>query len=568
MSIDLVSQLASAAIRAVGLGLVAFVSLLLFRVRSSAARHATWTVVLAGMLLQVPLALVVPTVPIKALPAPIHPPNQPRVIGPGRTFAAAAPAGGRANDTRTAPNGKWVSLTGTLTGVYLAISTLLFVRMALGSWGLRRILREARAIPDLGPGIYELVIFAVPGSVGCFRARILLPRAWRNWDAVKLRAVLAHERAHVRRRDWLIRVASHVNVCIFWFHPLAWWMEREIARLAEEACDDVALSEMEDWDEYAATLVDIARAAAVEGGVLNWQVISMAKDSNVLRRVNRILSQRVQVPKPFGRLAWVTLFMCSLPVIYLSAAINLASKDRDLTIPPHAAVPGRAVEGARRPLLPEQKSSPGLIAQAAPAQSLSPAQPLTPSRREDSSMAICIVIDNSGSMRDKRAAVMAAALALVKGSKPDDDVCIIDFNDEVFGGLPQGEDFTADIGEMEAALTHIDSRGGKAMRDAIWLSIEVEQTAHHETRAVVLVTEGNDTASRVTQEQLLSKVRNSGVRVYCIGLLGEDNPTRAGTAKVALGQLAEVSGGLDYYPKDLAEVESVAPEIAHELRKH
>jgi Ca-activated chloride channel family protein len=183
-------------------------------------------------------------------------------------------------------------------------------------------------------------------------------------------------------------------------------------------------------------------------------------------------------------------------------------------------------------------------------------------------MAICIVIDNSGSMRDKRAAVMAAALALVKGSKPDDDVCIIDFNDEVFGGLPQGEDFTADIGEMEAALTHIDSRGGKAMRDAIWLSIEVEQTAHHETRAVVLVTEGNDTASRVTQEQLLSKVRNSGVRVYCIGLLGEDNPTRAGTAKVALGQLAEVSGGLDYYPKDLAEVESVAPEIAHELRKH
>jgi hypothetical protein len=75
MSIDLVSQLASAAIRAVGLGLVAFVSLLLFRVRSSAVRHATWTVVLAGMLLQVPLALVVPTVPIKALPAPIHPPT-------------------------------------------------------------------------------------------------------------------------------------------------------------------------------------------------------------------------------------------------------------------------------------------------------------------------------------------------------------------------------------------------------------------------------------------------------------------------------------------------------------
>ena len=394
-----------------------------------------------------------------------------------------------------------------------------------------------------------------------------MPQAWRNWRAVKLRAVLAHERAHIRRRDWLVRVASHLNVCIFWFHPLAWWMEREIARLAEEACDDVALSEIEDPDEYAATLVDIARTAAAERGVLNWQVISMAKDSKVLRRVNRILNQRVQIPKPFGRLAWVMLFMCSLPVIYLFAAINLSSKDRDLTIPPRVAIPARAVEGARRPLLPEHKSSPWLIAQAAPAQPLSPAEALTPSRSEDSSMAICIVIDNSGSMRDKRAAVMAAARALVKGSKPDDDVCIIDFNDEVFGALPQGEDFTADIGEMEAALTHIDSRGGKAMRDAIWLSIEVEQTAHHDRRAVVLVTEGNDTASRVTQEQLLSKLRNSGVRVYCIGLVGEDEPRRAGTARAALGQLAEASGGLGYYPKDLAEVESIAPEIVHELRK-
>ena len=122
----------------------------------------------------------------------------------------------------------------------------------------------------------------------------------------KLRAVLAHERAHIRRRDWLIRVASHVNVCIFWFHPLAWWMERELARLAEEACDDVALSEVDDREEYAATLVEIARAICADTRVLNWRVISMARDSNVIRRVHRILNRSL-VPKPLGRFAWMTL---------------------------------------------------------------------------------------------------------------------------------------------------------------------------------------------------------------------------------------------------------------------
>jgi Ca-activated chloride channel family protein len=82
-----------------------------------------------------------------------------------------------------------------------------------------------------------------------------------------------------------------------------------------------------------------------------------------------------------------------------------------------------------------------------------------------------------------------------------------------------------------------------------------------------LVTEGNDNASTVTQEQLLGKVRNSEVRVYSIGLLSEDDPGQARAARLALRQLAEASGGLDYYPKDLAEVESISPEIANEVRK-
>jgi beta-lactamase regulating signal transducer with metallopeptidase domain len=216
MPIDLVSLLLSAAIRALGLGLIAFVGLLLFRVRSSAARHAMWTIVLAGMLLQIPLALVAPTVPVKVLPAPRQMPvmeSSTRVSRPAPQ--AVAPA------SHTRPEPKRTSWKETIARTYLAISILLFVRMAFGYRGLRRLLRDATPIPSLGSDIFESASFVAPGSVGGFRARILFPPAWRDWESAKLRAVLAHERAHIRRHDWLIRVASRVNVCIFWFHPLA-----------------------------------------------------------------------------------------------------------------------------------------------------------------------------------------------------------------------------------------------------------------------------------------------------------------------------------------------------------
>jgi Mg-chelatase subunit ChlD len=426
---------------------------------------------------------------------------------------------------------------------------LLFVRMALGYCGLRRFLGDATPIPSLGPGIFESASFAVPGSVGGFWSRILLPRAWRDWDALKLQAVLAHERAHIRRHDWLIRVASHVNVCIFWFHPLAWWMERELARLAEDACDDVALSEIEDREDYAATLVDIARGAAAGGGVLNWRVISMAKDSNVVRRVNRILNRRIQIPRPLSRVAWVTLLACSLVVIYLSAAVKLSAVNRASAVSGH---------------LTEQKSPVVLVAQASPNQPVRPAPPPIPPRPEDRPITMCILIDNSGSMSDKRAEVKAGALALVKQSRPRDEVCIVDFSDDIFLDLT----FTSDITKMEEALSHYESRGGKAIRDAILGSIDyVEEKAHNDRKVLILVTEGNDTSSRVTQEQLLDAVRSSGVPIYVIGLLSEKYPLQAEEAKLALGELAEASRGVVDYPKDLADVKSVSAEIANKIRR-
>jgi hypothetical protein len=381
MTIDFVSLLASGSIRAFAIGLVAFAGLWLFRVRSSAARHATWTVVLIGMLLQIPLALVAPAIPLKAMRS-LPPSNQPQITDSTRK---PVPAVVRASNALNELKERRLSRSNTLKIVYFAISLLLFSRMTFGFWGVRRMLRTSKPIPKLGPGILESDFFWVPGSVGCFRSRILLPPAWEDWDAVKLRAVLAHERAHIRRRDWLIRIVAQVNVCIFWFHPLAWWLDRELGRLAEEAADDAALSEIENREDYAATLVDIARAAALGGRLLNRRVIWMAKDSKIMRRVNRILDQTLPVPKPLGRYAWAALIACGLPLIYLSASVTLAAADQESRIV------------VRQPLLTEPQSPPKLIAQSVP-NPVQPKPPQVPPRPVEAPITMCLLIDVSGSM--------------------------------------------------------------------------------------------------------------------------------------------------------------------------
>src|SRR5215467_2902694 len=114
-------------------------------------------------------------------------------------------------------------------------------------------------------------------------------------------------------------------------------------------------------------------------------------------------------------------------------------------------------------------------------------QPIKSFKREDVPVSMGLVIDNSGSMRDKRAKVEAAAVTLAKDSNKEDEVFVVNFNDEAFLDNPHGKDFTSDFKEMEEALTRIDSRGGTAMRDAIRMSIDhVKEKAHKDKRVLVV----------------------------------------------------------------------------------
>lgn len=184
-------------------------------------------------------------------------------------------------------------------------------------------------------------------------------------------------------------------------------------------------------------------------------------------------------------------------------------------------------------------------------------------KREDVPVSMGILIDDSGSMRDKRAKVAAAALALVKASNPQDEVFIVNFNDEAYLDQP----FTNDIKKLQDALQRIDSRGGTAMRDAISMSIDyMKDKAKKDKKVILVVTDGNDTASMETLEKLVAKARQSEVLIYAIGILGEEEPRESKKAQRALKALTEASGGMVYYPKQLPDVEKMSLDIAHEIR--
>jgi VWFA-related protein len=188
-------------------------------------------------------------------------------------------------------------------------------------------------------------------------------------------------------------------------------------------------------------------------------------------------------------------------------------------------------------------------------------------QREDVPVSMGLIIDNSGSMRDKRAKVEAAALALAKDSNREDEVFVVNFNDEAFMDLPGNKDFTNDPKDLEEALTRIDSRGGTAMFDAMLKSINwLKEKAHKDKKVLVVVTDGNDNSSEVTLETLVKAAQQSGVLVYSVGLLSDEERREAARAKRALEQLATATGGETFFPKDLSEVDRIAHQVAHDIR--
>src|SRR5271157_1289798 len=188
-------------------------------------------------------------------------------------------------------------------------------------------------------------------------------------------------------------------------------------------------------------------------------------------------------------------------------------------------------------------------------------QKITSFRHEDIPVAVGVVIDNSGSMRDKRSAVNAAAINFVKSSNPQDKVFIVNFNEDFF----LDQDYTASIPKLKDALERIEARGGTALYDAVVASSDhLKKSGTLEKKVLLVVTDGEDNASRESLEQALRRLQEeNGPTIYTIGLLGEEHNKRA---RRALRAMAEDTGGVAFFPKDLSEVNAITSQIAHDIR--
>ena len=184
----------------------------------------------------------------------------------------------------------------------------------------------------------------------------------------------------------------------------------------------------------------------------------------------------------------------------------------------------------------------------------------------DLPVSIGLVIDNSGSMYKKRPSVNKSALDLIAASNPDDEAFVVNFSDEAF----IDQDFTGDLNRLRDGLSHIDSRGGTALYDAVAASADkLAADAKRPKQVLILITDGEDNASTLNLEQAIHRVQQlSGPVIYSVGLLFGDEMDRGDVrrARRALELLSSETGGLAFFPRSIEQVDQIAAEVARDIR--
>jgi GWxTD domain-containing protein len=284
------------------LGLVVWMALRLFRIRSPQDQSLVWTgvlltaVTLPGLMKAIEMIFAGPQTKLNWLPAA------------PTLFLRPLPV---VSTPTTELGTDWMAI---LTAIYFLVAGPLMLRIFVGLLRGLRAVRMATRIEEHWTRGWDVRASGHVTVPVTFASTILIPADWPEWSAFKRDAVLAHEQSHIRRCDFSVHLLATIHRAVFWFSPLAWWIQRRLLEVAEVASDEAAIEKLQDRLSYAATLIDVAR----RGAGANPIGLAMATGQTVEHRIVRLLEASA-APKKSSGYVRVALLAALVPLAGMSA---------------------------------------------------------------------------------------------------------------------------------------------------------------------------------------------------------------------------------------------------------
>ncbi len=191
-------------------------------------------------------------------------------------------------------------------------------------------------------------------------------------------------------------------------------------------------------------------------------------------------------------------------------------------------------------------------------------QEVTHFSNEDAPASIGLLVDVSSSMSDKISTAKDAAVAFLKTSNPQDEFFLLTFAD-----LPKVDaEFTSDVSEIQNRLAYKVAKGATTLYDAVYLALEKMKQPQNPKKAILLITDGEDTRSRYSVINVRNAVRESDVQIYAIGIVSSyySDFAQGRTGRTVLEEMTEITGGKAYFPNSVYELENICTKIAIELK--
>ncbi|MCI0623586.1 MAG: VWA domain-containing protein [Acidobacteria bacterium] len=191
-------------------------------------------------------------------------------------------------------------------------------------------------------------------------------------------------------------------------------------------------------------------------------------------------------------------------------------------------------------------------------------QKITQFSNEDIATSIGLLFDVSSSMGDKIGRAKDAAIAFLKTSNPEDEFFLLTFADKP----SLDEEFTSDVADIQNRLAYKGAKGSTTLYDAVYLGLEKMKQGHNPKRAILLITDGEDTRSRYSLVNVRNAVKESDVQIYAIGIVNSyySDFAQGRSGRAVLEEMTEITGGKAYFPNSVYELEDICTKIAIELK--